>query len=670
MPNHEETTPNLARLSPVQQAEMNLILAGKWPALKPLPVFKYEAQSYRASIEFDKTHGEWVCRKTSFASNNVQELHGSLAELARALPHHQIAVLTETVAPEQHEQELEKDASRRLQAFDEWRQNYRNGALYCELREFLSESQQKEIDDCVRLSLTARQLQFHPKNISYVFDALAKAGGRLATLIEIAQRKAQREANVAESPAVFPPESTECSAPEPTEALIPALAEALPPIPIAGLIPSSPVQSPERPINDLFTAQSRTSPPQPTAPLASPASPIATLGIPRARSQPFIEAFEEHARYHTSVSGLRRPVRTGKAASPEDRTEHWTSRLPVLEISGFQLSALAVAILFAAVSLAVSLSLRHNPSRTHSQNARNSKPNDAKPNLAAQLTPPLDRPGGASSPVTPPPALAAPAARPPTPQFAQPTPSNRQPPESIPGSTDLARVPASSTSFPQIESQLSEGSQVNPNPWFDTSPESMARNAPSTASDLTLSPKPRKGSLGISAPRNIQPVSRAMLRPSRPAAILVTPAYGGKPFRVSFPEKTITANSSFAMSSLLSVVVSPQRGPAAAHLPARLQAAELVSFAWPRYPTSSIQYGFAELIKVRASVGRLGTVTDIKLVSGSPSLLPATISAIRQWRFKPALLNKRPIQAQEDITIEFRPPQYLSHLTTQRLSPN
>src|SRR6202158_578597 len=189
---------NIAGLtSPVQQAEMKLLLAGRWPPLKPLPVFKYETGEYRASIDFDKTRGEWVCRKTSLPSNKVQELRGGLTEITMALPHDQAEVVGECAAAEQQEQELEKDASRRLHAILEWRENYENGALYSGLQDYLSESQQDEIDDIIRLTLTARQLQFTPKNVAFVFDTRSKAGGKLATLIEIAQRnKTEQRADV------------------------------------------------------------------------------------------------------------------------------------------------------------------------------------------------------------------------------------------------------------------------------------------------------------------------------------------------------------------------------------------------------------------------------------------------------------------------------------------
>ena len=205
-----------------QQSEMKSILTGTWPPLKPLPVFKYETAAYRATIDFDKLRGEWVCRKTSFPSNMVQELRGGLREITMALPNGEAEMFVE--GSEQAEQELEKDTNRRLQAIHDWRENSESGARYFELRGYLSESQRAEIDDSLRLSLTARQLQFNAKNVAYVFDALSTAGGRFATLIEFAKRnqaklvtaptvQAERTAHEAE-PAIdhdnFPPEVSHC----------------------------------------------------------------------------------------------------------------------------------------------------------------------------------------------------------------------------------------------------------------------------------------------------------------------------------------------------------------------------------------------------------------------------------------------------------------------------
>src|ERR1700756_6056191 len=194
---HEQAKPNVAGRTPEgKQAKKKLFLADLWPPLKPLPVFKYGTDEYRAEIHFDRARGEWVCRKTSLPSNKVEELRGRLTEMTMALPHAQAEVFTGAVEAAPQEQELENEANRRLQAILEWRENYGNGALYSELQAYLSESQQDEIYDSIRMTLTARQLQFNPKNVEFVFEALWRAGGQLATLIEIAQRnKAEQDAD-------------------------------------------------------------------------------------------------------------------------------------------------------------------------------------------------------------------------------------------------------------------------------------------------------------------------------------------------------------------------------------------------------------------------------------------------------------------------------------------
>jgi hypothetical protein len=143
-----------------------------------------------------------------------------------------------------------------------------------------------------------------------------------------------------------------------------------------------------------------------------------------------------------------------------------------------------------------------------------------------------------------------------------------------------------------------------------------------------------------------------------PATILVTAsAEGRKPTRLIFPKKLIALSSSLAITSQFSVLVSLESGPAVAHQPARLQAGELVSYVEPRFPRPGHRYGLTETVKIRATIGQLGQVMDIRPVSGPISLLPAAMNAIRVWRYKPTLVNERPVQAQQDVTIEFRPPQ-------------
>jgi TonB family protein len=178
---------------------------------------------------------------------------------------------------------------------------------------------------------------------------------------------------------------------------------------------------------------------------------------------------------------------------------------------------------------------------------------------------------------------------------------------------------------------------------------------------------PKGAAPGNLAPHKIGPATGTTLQPSPPSVTLVTavtaPPKGSKSFRLTFAEKPIAASSSFAITSQLSVLVHPEAVPGVARQPTRLQAGELVSYVWLRYPKPGDRFRSAETVKVRATIGQLGQVLDIKRLSGSTSLLPAAMRAIRQWRYKPTLLNERPVQAQQDVTIEFQPPKHFSPLS-------
>jgi hypothetical protein len=210
-----------------------------------------------------------------------------------------------------------------------------------------------------------------------------------------------------------------------------------------------------------------------------------------------------------------------------------------------------------------------------------------------------------------------------------------------------------------IESKLSATPEVTASgvigPIVSTpSPPAISNAAPSLKAVVPMSSAPRNpGPYGPTRTLDTAP------HRSRPSTILVNvPVRGSRPFRASFPEKAVAATSSLAITSQLSVLLSPEPRPIEAAKPARLEAGQLVSFVWPRYPRPGDRYGGAEVIRVRATIGQFGQVREVKFLSGSRSLLPATTRAVRQWRYTPTLLDKRPVAAQQDLTIEFCPSQY------------
>ncbi len=44
---------------------------------------------------------------------------------------------------------------------------------------------------------------------------------------------------------------------------------------------------------------------------------------------------------------------------------------------------------------------------------------------------------------------------------------------------------------------------------------------------------------------------------------------------------------------------------------------------------------------------------NVNVISGHPFLIPAALDAVRQWKYKPTLLNNEPVEVVTNITMNF-----------------
>jgi periplasmic protein TonB len=100
--------------------------------------------------------------------------------------------------------------------------------------------------------------------------------------------------------------------------------------------------------------------------------------------------------------------------------------------------------------------------------------------------------------------------------------------------------------------------------------------------------------------------------------------------------------------------------PLKADQPARLnrggdvEQALLISQSKPAYPLLAIQTHTQGDVVLRAIISKDGNVAELQLVSGHPLLVKAAMEAVRQWRYKPTLLNGEPVEVDTTITVTFR----------------
>jgi TonB family protein len=75
----------------------------------------------------------------------------------------------------------------------------------------------------------------------------------------------------------------------------------------------------------------------------------------------------------------------------------------------------------------------------------------------------------------------------------------------------------------------------------------------------------------------------------------------------------------------------------------------------PVYPREALDQRLSGTVTLTASIAEDGTVREVQVVKGDPTLATAAVAAIRQWRYSPCLLNGKPVAVQKEITIIFKP---------------
>jgi protein TonB len=58
-------------------------------------------------------------------------------------------------------------------------------------------------------------------------------------------------------------------------------------------------------------------------------------------------------------------------------------------------------------------------------------------------------------------------------------------------------------------------------------------------------------------------------------------------------------------------------------------------------------------VRFTAIIGKDGTIQNLQLVSGHPMLVQSATEAVKQWIYKPTLLNDEPVEVITQIDVNF-----------------
>jgi len=73
----------------------------------------------------------------------------------------------------------------------------------------------------------------------------------------------------------------------------------------------------------------------------------------------------------------------------------------------------------------------------------------------------------------------------------------------------------------------------------------------------------------------------------------------------------------------------------------------------PVYPTIARQARISGQVVLRAVIDKNGNIQNLEAESGHPLLIPAAIDAVKQWHYRPYLLNGQPVEVETIVTVNF-----------------
>jgi len=113
------------------------------------------------------------------------------------------------------------------------------------------------------------------------------------------------------------------------------------------------------------------------------------------------------------------------------------------------------------------------------------------------------------------------------------------------------------------------------------------------------------------------------------------------------------ANSSGARPEASTSPNSSKTPAASANAPADVTALSIISQTTPEYPPQARAARIQGEVILHALVDKEGRISELRVLSGDDTLAQSALAAVRQWRYKPMLVDGQPKEADATITVTF-----------------
>ena len=114
-----------------------------------------------------------------------------------------------------------------------------------------------------------------------------------------------------------------------------------------------------------------------------------------------------------------------------------------------------------------------------------------------------------------------------------------------------------------------------------------------------------------------------------------------------------------AMGGVLGGIIGGSLPPPKVAAPQRVRvssgvvAGNKISGPNPTYPAIAKTARIQGQVVLQATISKAGTIENLRAVSGPPMLYQSAIEAVRQWRYKPYILNGEAVEVETTIQVNF-----------------
>jgi protein TonB len=85
----------------------------------------------------------------------------------------------------------------------------------------------------------------------------------------------------------------------------------------------------------------------------------------------------------------------------------------------------------------------------------------------------------------------------------------------------------------------------------------------------------------------------------------------------------------------------------------KMMEGNLIRRVQPTYPSPARSARIQGQVVLSATISKVGTIENLRVLAGHPMLVGAAIDAVKQWRYRPYILNNEPVEVETQITVNF-----------------